>query len=77
MQRLQSVFQRAALALALLIVGVGGSYGLSQPQLAKNTPCPAGSRIATAIGVGTYDWTDPGDNASRSGSHAACSCGNA
>ena len=78
MQRLQHIFQRAALALGLLTAGIGGGYGLYQPQMANNdAACVSTTLVATATGIRAYVWAPVGDNPSRTGAHAACSCGNA
>lgn len=78
MQRLQHVFQRAALALGLLTAGIGGGYGLYQPQSAdSDTACVSTTQVATAAGTRAYVLASMGDNPSRSAAHAACSCGNA
>lgn len=73
MQRLQHVFQRAALALALLTAGIGGGYGLYQPEMAKNNQaCASAAHVATASGTRTYAV-----RADDTAAHAACSCANA
>lgn len=78
MQRLQHVFQRAALALGLLTAGIGGGYGLYQPPLAdSDTACVSTTQVATAAGTRVYVLASMGDNPSRSAAHATCSCGNA
>lgn len=78
MQRLHHIFQRGALALALLTAGVGGGYGLYQPQSAKNNqPCVAMTRIATVAGTRAYVLVRAADSSSRSTAQAACSCENA
>lgn len=71
MQRLQSIFRRAALALALLTTGVAGGYALHDPATAVQ-PCraaraaePESQRIYAAL------W------AHAKAPHAACSCGSA
>lgn len=76
MQRLQHIFQRAALALGLLTAGIGGGYGLYQPQIA-NAACVSATPVATAAGTRAYVWAAEGDSASRIAAQPACSCGNA
>ncbi|MCL1635643.1 hypothetical protein M2650_13525 [Luteimonas sp. SX5] len=65
MQRLQHVFQRGALALALLTAGIGCGYGLYRPDAAS--PC------ASAAGIRTYSP----ERAAVTADHAACNCANA
>lgn len=77
MQRLQHIFQRAALALGLLTAGIGGGYGLYQPQMANNdAACVSTTLVATATGTRVY-LVSADDSALRSGAQPACSCGNA
>ncbi len=73
MQRLHHVFQRAALALALLTAGIGGGYGLYQPEPAKNNQaCVSAAQLATASGTRAYALRVDDTTA-----HAACNCANA
>ena len=77
MQRLQHIFQRAALALGLLTAGIGGGYGLYQPRLADDAACVSTTRVVTAAGTRAYALVLADDSASLTASHAPCSCGNA
>lgn len=77
MQRLQHIFHRAALALGLLAAGIGGGYGLYQPQVAdSDAACVSTTLVATAAGTRVY-LVSADDSASHTDVHAACSCGNA
>ncbi len=78
MHCLQHVFHRGALALALLAVGIGGGYGLHQPDNAANPNCrDAIARTAPAIGGTGYAWLRASDNSSRNADQATCSCADA
>jgi hypothetical protein len=76
MQRLQRIFQRAALALGLLTAGIGGGYGLYQPRLADDAACAPTARVVAA-GARAYVLLPVDDSASLTASHAPCSCGSA
>lgn len=80
MQRLHHIFQRAALALALLTTGIAGGYALHEPAAAYARPCPVAStdrETAAAASRQVYValWTDA--LASANAAHSACSCGSA
>jgi len=75
MQRLHSLFQRAALALALLTTGVAGGYALHDPGAARAQACRAAAENApasTAASQRIYAtaWA-------ANAAHADCSCGSA
>ena len=70
MRRLQRIFRRAALALALLTTGLAGGYALHDPGAALAQPCRAAAASDTQR---NYGWTRTADNAA----HSDCSCGNA
>lgn len=72
MQRLQSIFRRAALALALFTTGVAGGYALHDPA-AVVEPCRAQAATPESQHVYAALWADARVNAS----HADCSCGSA
>lgn len=80
MHCLQHVFQRGALALALLAAGIGGGYGLYQPDTATNPNCrDAIARTASAPAVGDtgYAWVRASDSSPRNTDQTACSCADA
>ena len=72
MQRLQHLFQRAVLALALLTSGLAGGYALHDPGASRIQPCRADAAGSEAAPQPIYSarWA-------ASGAHSACSCGNA
>lgn len=72
MQRLQHIFQRAVLALALLTSGLAGGYALHDPGVARAQPCRADAARSEAAPQPIYSalWT-------ASGAHSACSCDSA
>lgn len=75
MQSLQHIFQRAALALALLTTGVAGGVALHDPGAARAQACRA---AADAVPAASADpqriyaslWA-------ASAAHSDCSCGSA
>lgn len=72
MQRLQHIFQRAVLALALLTSGLAGGYALHDPGAASIQPCRADAARSEAAPQPIYSalWA-------ASGAHSACSCDSA
>lgn len=76
---LQHVFQRGALALGLLTVGIGLGYGLHQPGAALAPVCrPASQHALSALPIAGPAYPPAsGDSSSRNTDQAACSCGNA
>lgn len=71
MQRLQHIFQRAVLALALLTSGLAGGYALHDPGAARVHPCRAdAARSEAQQPIYSALWA-------ASGAHSACSCDSA
>jgi len=79
MHCLQHVFQRGALALGLLAAGIGGGYGLYQPDTTASNCRDAIARPASMSTIGDTGYVEvrTGDSASPSTDQAACNCGSA